>query len=75
MAAWHCSKMGSFRGNTTSVGSGIILQFSNCLWTLERVGPAQYTIELETKVKRRFAKVSKVSYVYLPWGQHLFSIV
>ena len=47
-------------------------------------------LELETKVKRRFAKVCIVSYsypslmiiasasqfhVYLPWGQHLFSIV
>ena len=47
-------------------------------------------VELETKVKQRFAKVSIVSYsrtslmiiasayqfrIYLPWGQHLFNIV
>ena len=51
---------------------------------------ASIPLELETKVKRRFVKVSIVSYsrpslmiiapasqfhVYLPWGQHLFSIV
>ena len=56
-----------------------------------RVGGAGAArLELESKVKRRFAKVSIVSYsrlflmiiasasqfhVYLPWGQHPFSKV
>ena len=53
-------------------------------------GTAQYRVELETKVKRRFVKVSIVSYshpflmiialasqfhIYLPWVQRQFSIV
>ena len=52
--------------------------------------PGQPRLELQTKVKRRFTKVRIVSYcrpslmiivsasqfyIYLPWGQRLFSIV
>ena len=63
-----------------------------CDWSCNNPTPHKRdsTLELETKVKRRFTKVSIVSYirlalmiiasasqfhVYLPWGQRPFSIV
>ena len=72
---------------------GIVLAYSSpALPSLDKVSstPVLFLIELETKVKQRFAKVSIVSYscpslmiiasasqfhVYLPWGQRPFSIV